>query len=49
MAVLMILALVAVFAALGAYARHDRFAGPRNRHVAHDDLGTLPDPNLVRF
>jgi hypothetical protein len=49
MAVLILLALAAFFAALGAYARHDRFAGPRNKHLEIDDLGAVPDRNLVRF
>jgi len=47
-ALILILALVAGFAALGAYARHDRFAGPGNLHVDIDDLGTSREHRLVR-
>lgn len=41
--------LVAAFAALTSYARHDRFAGPHTHHVDFDDLGAVPDHNLVRL
>lgn len=46
---ILILVLVAAFVALASYARHDRFAGPRNQHVDFDDLGLVPDHNLVRL
>jgi ABC-type transporter Mla subunit MlaD len=50
MAVLILLLLLAIgFVALAEYARHDRFAGPRQLHVDFDDLGAVPDRNLVRF
>jgi ABC-type transporter Mla subunit MlaD len=49
MTVLILLALVAGLLGLASYARHDRFAGPRNLHVEFDDLGALPDRNLVRL
>ena len=44
-----LLVLVAGFAALTSYARHDRFAGPRNVSRVLDDLGVVGDPHLVRF
>lgn len=46
--VLTLLALAATFVALAGYARHDRFAGPRNAAQVLDDLGAIGDPNLVR-
>ena len=47
--ILILLLLVAGFAALSEYARHDRFAGPRNVHLDSDDLGPVTDRNLVRL
>ena len=35
------IALIALFAALVRYARHDHFAGPGNLADSHDDLGSL--------
>ncbi|MDH2416629.1 hypothetical protein [Nocardioides sp. CER19] len=50
MAVLIVLLLlVAGLSALTEYARHDRFAGPHTRRVDFDDLGAVPDRNLVRL
>lgn len=46
---ILLLLLVIGFLALTGYARHDRFAGPRNEHVDFDDLGAVPDRNLVRL
>lgn len=48
-ALILILLLTVGFAALREYARHDRFAGPRNVHVDVDDLGAVTDRNLVRL
>jgi hypothetical protein len=48
MAVLILIVLAAAFAALTAYARHDRFAGPGTHHLDLDDLGAVGDRNLVR-
>jgi hypothetical protein len=49
MAVVILLLMVAGFAGLTTYARHDRFAGPATKHVDFDDLGAIPDRNLVRL
>ncbi|GAB7003815.1 hypothetical protein JCM18899A_12870 [Nocardioides sp. AN3] len=49
MAVVILILLVAGFAALTAYARHDRFAGPHHQRVDFDDFGAAPDHNLVRL
>jgi ABC-type transporter Mla subunit MlaD len=50
MAVLIVLLVLVIgFTALTEYARHDRFAGPSRRRVDVDDLGAVPDRNLVRF
>lgn len=41
---LLALIVVGAFAALVRYARHDRFAGPSNRHLDLDmDLGAASD------
>jgi hypothetical protein len=48
-ALILILLLAVGFAALSAYVRHDRFAGPRNVHLDMDDLGPVTDRNLVRL
>ncbi|MCD4534838.1 hypothetical protein LRP67_12155 [Nocardioides sp. cx-169] len=39
--VLILLVLIAGFAALVSYARHDHFAGPANTAEKHDELGSL--------
>ncbi len=45
--ILILLVLVAAFAALTSYARHDRFAGPAVRHSRRDDLGRAARARLV--
>ncbi|WP_175507557.1 hypothetical protein [Nocardioides terrae] len=47
MTILTLVLLVGGFAALAAYARHDRFAGPGNMHDDVDDLGAS-EHRLVR-
>lgn len=47
--IIALLLLAAIFVALAGYARHDRFAGPRNVSRVLDDLGVVGDPHLVRF
>jgi hypothetical protein len=39
--ILVLLVLTAVTALLGAYARHDRFAGPSSTTHRFDDLGEI--------
>ena len=48
--IVLILALIAVVAGLAgliSYARHDHFAGGRNRAVRHDDLGHVDAARLA--
>jgi uncharacterized MAPEG superfamily protein len=49
MAVLILTLVVALFAAVATYARHDRFAGPRNQHLQLDELGARSDRTPVRL
>jgi hypothetical protein len=45
---MILIALVSGLLGLASYARHDRFAGPRNIRFDVDDVGSVPERHLAR-